>query len=661
MKKLTGLIISALAICSLAACGDAIEIPSESDINQGGKTEEPVKEGAFSGDISFAGTIADLPDGTKVSWETGDAVLISDGKVTRVSVNTAEAGQIALFPFTVTEGDNNFIAFYPAECTIDGSIITAGLPVAQTAAEDGTFDRTLALKAAKGSSSLLYFNTCISVVKFSLNMEGITKVVFKTAAGEKIAGDITVDLGENQTVEATSDEVVISGDFEKGRTYSIVTIPQEVSGYTIVASRGDVEVAHSSGGRISLVAGSSVTIPEIQEDCDIFRIVKMQIWGGTGPEYNCSKVYNMLAKPGCFDQTDGRGIEALKDNYLEFHHDGSFYNWAGVDGRNWWFVFAGTSNPATGKAVDLKAFYDLLPRDKGTFENGEGGVITFTKADGTTVTGQWVEPGTYPLPGTKPELSVTTENIAIMFQIKGGKDNWTYMWDDYGVMALRPRALFIELEKMPDGFLTPEESKTTDAEFEYVPPVDPGTQFDFASFEGNWNIFGGNSAPYGISVLGGSGDDPAFISPIDKSWNWDDSIWWESDNVLGIKLTGKTDTEVTGECNYWGGNDGKFWNYTWKSTGEDLSRFYGLLYHGKTTFTLNLKTLEVTFGNGSKAKFLTPGEHEFMHGKIYTVHDKCFAFSFHLMDDVDATSSRWTDIDRFVYAPHDYVMEFEKM
>ncbi len=101
------------------------------------------------------------------------------------------------------------------------------------------------------------------------------------------------------------------------------------------------------------------------------------------------------------------------------------------------------------------------------------------------MTGQWVEPGTYPLPGTKPELSVTTENIAIMFQIKGGKDNWTYMWDDYGVMALRPRALFIELEKMPDGFLTPEESKTTDAEFEYVPPVDPGTQFDFASFEGN--------------------------------------------------------------------------------------------------------------------------------------------------------------------------------
>ena len=213
---------------------------------------------------------------------------------------------------------------------------------------------------------------------------------------------------------------------------------------------------------------------------------------------------------------------------------------------------------------------------------------------------------------------------------------------------------------MPDGFIVPEEARTFDADFEYIPPVVPDDLFDWDGFAAHWNVLGGNSSPYGIWVLGGSGDDPAFVSPIDKSWDWDDSIWKESDNGLVVKVSSKTDTEIKGTTNWWAGNDGGFWNYTWKATGEDLSKFYNKIPKGEKEFTLDLTTLTMTLANGEKAKFLTPGTHEFVYGKTIEVRDGCFGLAFHNMDPIDATSSRWTDIDRFVYAPLEYVILFEK-
>ena len=130
-----------------------------------------------------------------------------------------------------------------------------------------------------------------------------------------------------------------------------------------------------------------------------------------------------------------------------------------------------------------------------------------------------------------------------------------------GGISLRPRALFIEMDQIPDGFIVPEASKTTDADFSFEPP-----SFDWTSLPGKWNVYGNNSTKDGLWVLGGSGSDPGFVSPIDKSWVWDDTIWKESDNGLTIKVTGFTGTGATGTTNWWAGADGKFWNYIWKNT-----------------------------------------------------------------------------------------------
>ena len=214
---------------------------------------------------------------------------------------------------------------------------------------------------------------------------------------------------------------------------------------------------------------------------------------------------------------------------------------------------------------------------------------------------------------------------------------------------------------MPDGFVVPEASRTFDADFEYIPPVDPVTSFDWESLDARWTVYGGNSAPFGIFVLGGSGDDPAFISPVEKSWDWDDSIWKESDNGFVIHLTGLSGTVISGTANWWAGDDGAFWNYIWKpgSDNIDCSQFFDKIPKGEHNFTLDVATLKFTFDKGTEAKFLTPGAHEFVYGKTLTVPDGCFALAFHNMDPIPATSSRWNDIDRFVYAPLEYVIIFE--
>ena len=408
---------------------------------------------------------------------------------------------------------------------------------------------------------------------------------------------------------------------------------------------------------MTLKEGLSATLPAFPEDIPTFRITNLWVGGGTGPEYGGGGVIDILTKPDYFNEEDGRGVTALVDNYYQLRPDGTFVNYAGEDARNWWFVYSGSVNPVNGKDIDLRKFYDVLPLSEGQYAL-DGSTVRFTKADGTTTTASWMAPGEYEVPGTGKKVTLTHQALA--FTITGGKDDWNNNYTDYDKIAARPRALIIELEQLPDGFIVPEASRTFDADFEYVPPVDPGDKFDWASLPGNWNVFGGNASPYGIFVLGGSGDDPAFVSPIEKSWDWDDSIWKESDNGFVIAVTSMEGTTVKGTTNWWAGNDGAFWNYTWKNTGEDLSRFYDQIPKGKHEFTLDMVTMTVTLGNGHVAKFLTPGTHEFVYGKTFEVRDGCFALAFHLMDPIAATSQRWTDVDRFVNAPLEYVIMFEK-
>ena len=646
MKKALILLVPALAL--LASCGDAIEIP---DVSGSGNTPGNVNPDVpLSGDVVFTATIEDLPDGSQAVWSQGETILLSDGASVQTLTNRASAGQVAEFPGKVTEGKTAFVAVYPASegVSINGTTVSFEIPVTQTAAGP-------AYKVAKASGTQLYFRSLVSEVHFSVGYEGVTKIRFQTTGGN-ISGTVTADYaGETPEVSATENFVEVTGSFQPGETYAFSALPGTYEGYTVVAYSGDKATAHISGGEIDLKKGLSVDLSAFAQDIPTYRITNMWVCGGTGPEYGGAGVIDILTKTNYWNTEDGRGITALLDNYYQLRPDGTFVNYAGEDGRNWWFVYSGSVNPASGKDLDLRKFYDVLPLSEGRYAL-DGNTVTFTKADGSTTQALFLGPGTYEVPGAGGK-SVTITRQALAFTITGGKDDWNNIYKDYDKIAARPRALFIEMEAMPDGFVVPEASRTTDADFEYV---EPGSTFDWNSLPGSWNVFGGNSSPFGIWVLGGSGDDPAFVSPIDKSWDWDDTIWKESDNGFVIAVTAMEGTSVKGTTNWWAGNDGAFWNYTWKGTGEDLSRFYNMIPKGKHEFTLDMKTMTVTYDNGRVAKFLTPGVHEFVYGKTFEVRDNCFALAFHLMDPIPATSQRWTDVDRFVNAPLEYVIMFEK-
>ena len=152
-------------------------------------------------------------------------------------------------------------------------------------------------------------------------------------------------------------------------------------------------------------------------------------------------------------------------------------NWAGEDAKNWDCVFAGASNPDTGKPVDLTQFYRQIPKGESTWlRNYSDGTITFTDADGNKTSCTLVPKGTYQMPNVPP-IPLTLESEAFKFNLKGTED-WNNTYNDYGVFARNPVTYYIEIVKQPAGFEVPEASKTieepVDPEPEPEPDPEPG-------------------------------------------------------------------------------------------------------------------------------------------------------------------------------------------
>ena len=673
--------MTAAALAAVVSCSPKEEAPEMLSANV-----------TLRGHQENSATKTEVKDaGKEVYWSAKDelSIITAPGKNYKFTSSNTNPELSAEFTGTIPEGTPSaYMAVYPYRADNDvvaGSsksgysdydyCVSSYIPAVQGAVVGSFAPNTFPSVGASASAEFKMYSLG-SGLRFTVLGSKIKSVKLYGNSGEPLAGVVYAGLSASSPVpgniQASSTEVTLNAPdgsyLTPGKEYFMVLAPVEMKkGFTMVLTDGngsgteltvEIPVTFRRGIFKSLANADN---PAVEND-PVYRIVKMQLWGGTGPEYDCTKVYNLLAKPGCFNSEDGRGITALQDNYLVFKSDGTFVNYAGEDARQWWFVYSGEQNPADGKDVDLREMYDLLPLSEGKFAV-DGSTYTFTKSDGTTTTATWAPAGTYPMSGTKPELSVTTEHEALVFTIQGGKDNWDYPWQDYGVIACHPRVLFMELEKMPSTFTVPEASRTFDADFKYVAPEDPedpSGNFKIEDLVGKWNVYGGNKSPFGIWVLGGSGDDPAFVSPIDKSWDWNDSIWRESDNGLVIKVTSATQTTVTGTTNWWSGADGKFWDYIWKNTGEDLSRFYNKIPKGEHEFTLDVASLTVTLGNGNEAKVLLPGTHEFVYKKTREVPEGCFALNFHLGDPIAATADRWKDVDRFVNAPLEYVIIFEK-
>ena len=672
MKKIFNIVLTALAVAAIASCGPDVDVPDNPDNNQNqnqNQNQNPDPDDGFGGEVTFNATIEVLSDGVQPSWKTGESISIYDGASVVKATNTAAEGQIGKFPATIKKGTTSVFALYPA---IDGIQMTSTSVNVEIPATQTIGTAVPNFRVAKSTNNLLAFRNVVAVLNLTLSFDGATSVVLKAAGDSKIAGTVAVDYsGESPVVAATSGTVELKGEFKKGEKYPLVLAPANLTDCAVEVYEGETLKAHFNTGALNLTGGTVMDMDEVHPDMPIYHITHMWLWGGTGPEWNCTAIYDLFNMKDYFNNEDGRGIEALKDNYLVFNSDGTFRNWAGEDGRNWWYVYNREKNPETAQELDLKNFYEKLPRSEATYTIDEESNVVFTLPSGSTVNAKLLPAGEYEMPETLPALKVKITTQALFFEISGGRDIWDgktkdgqrdstmYIYTPYCKLAAHPRALFVEIEQMPDGFELPAAACTTDKDFEYVPPT---YTFDINSLPGVWNVYGGNSKPFGLWVNGGSGGDPAFVSPIDKYWNWDDTIYNESDNTLTIAITGQNGNQVSGTIKWEAGADGKFWDCIWKNTGADLSAYFSPLPKGSSNVVVDVQTGAMTIGTDLKATFLTAGMRSFTCGKTLEIPSNCFGLAFHLMEPIASNPEppKYTDVDRFVNAPLDYVIIFEK-
>jgi hypothetical protein len=673
MKKIFNIIFTVIAAVAVLSCGPDVEIPEEPNkpnqpVDPTPGPEDPQDPG-FGGDVTFTATIESISDGTQPLWKKGDVISVYDGASTVKATNTADDGAVGTFPATIKKGTESVFALAPSN---DGVQLSSTGVLLDIPVEQSISSPIPAYRVAKSKNNVLYFRNIVAILNLSVGIDGVTSVVIKADDAAKIAGTMAVDYsGESPAVAASSSQIVVKGTFQKGEKYPVILAPANLTKCSVEAYVGDSVVAQADLDGQTLNPGTVLEMPSMAPKNSIYRITNMWVWGGTGnSEWDFTKVFDILTLPDFFNNENGRGITAIKDNYLVFNSDGTFRNWAGEDGRNWWFVYSGSKNPETHIDLDLSGFYDKLPRSTATYVN-EDGVITFTRPDGTTVNADLLPAGTYSLPDTNPEKTITITHEALRFNITGGKsDVWTdIIYNDYWKIAGNPRQLFMEIEKMPDSFTVPAASQTTDADFKFDAPV---YDFDINSLPGTWNVYGGNSKPFGIWVNGGSGSTAAFVSPIEKSWCWNDSIYKESDNTLAISGISINGTTVSGTIEWGAGENGVYWDCIWQMKnsagepsdahfGEDLSKYFSPIPKGASNVTVDLSTGEGKIGTDIDFKFVTAGMRSFTQGKLLEIPDQCFALAFHIMDPIpEITAERYTDVDRFVNAPLDYVIIFEK-
>jgi len=205
--------------------------------------------------VTFQAVMADAPatksfirqDGNIV-WSGGDAISLFYGEsgYTRLSWE-GDTTSLASFSGTLDgffpNGKDEFWAVYPysSETTFNGSAVTLTLPDAQTAIL-GTFDNNTFVTMARTKDYTLQFYNLCGGVKFCVNEEGITQVIFRGNNNEVLAGTVKASFDDNGKPQVTE---IIKGstelkltvseyDFITSQWYYIVSLPASLSaGYTM--------------------------------------------------------------------------------------------------------------------------------------------------------------------------------------------------------------------------------------------------------------------------------------------------------------------------------------------------------------------------------------------------------------------------------------------
>lgn len=227
-------------------------------------------------DLSFAVSTAAYTGGPNVSIAAGDAAgVFANGKLFSFKATSASA-----IEGTAEVADAYYAVWSYSNVTISDNVISASIPVAQTAVKDG-LDPAAGLAVAVASDGAFAFKNAAGLLKFTLNSEyNIKSVKFETKGSEKVAGAVNVTVAATPKVAAAGNEkaVTVSANGQtlaNGTYYAAVVPVTYVDGFNITITDEYGRVATlESGDFLKLTAGAVSDLGEITSGLE-FTVPKL--------------------------------------------------------------------------------------------------------------------------------------------------------------------------------------------------------------------------------------------------------------------------------------------------------------------------------------------------------------------------------------------------
>ena len=599
-----------------------------------------------------------MADGTAINIPLGSPMKVVLGEFDAAAL---QYGNDLVIPYTVegVEGDvvvfllkegAAFEAELVEESALAGKVVVKQLAAAQTEAKGkvGIFavaeDGTTVSQAVRLASGVFY------------SVEGNKEEYAVEAAG----GQIQFTVATNTVFEVKTDAewityVQTKAVEEKALTFDVAANDGEAREAAVELVSGEIVL-----GFTVAQAGGYVAAPE-ESLVGAYKIQKLWVYGGTGPEYGGAGWVDMHNKTWWFDETTGHGIKAELDNYIEFtltefnadgtQSTGKCVNWAGADGKNWDTWFYNNYNASKGEyrnpdaPLDAANFYRQIPIGESTWVRDytvTPNTLTFTDAEGRKTVLEILEPGYEFVPGSNDKNASAntrtfprTEGDDLTFHAAvKGTDNWNKSYTEIDKIFYRPRDFFIDVDKVD---AVPEESKTTEAK--WVPDFPEAEEP--ASLAGTYKFRDGKT-------IGGKDGSITAKGLVEQYGGWDPvkaSINSMKNDKYTFTVTG-TDANgnETGTVTFDDGGDGT-WNYKLLDNMNGNKEYDGTDLYGiiasdnSTTYVYDATAGTVTFTTRGKVyvvDFLTSGDYKYS-GLNVTV-PAAAAFGFHL--DLGYTEAR---------------------
>jgi len=340
--KLDSLLLTALLVTSC-------------DLFSIAEKEEPVIPDTLTAYFADAKTKTYLMNDTgDLAWSAGDdiSLFFNNGSGGGAQFTTELGGETAEFsgedPASGTSGTYYAVYPYDASASVTSGKISTTIPTTQVA-EAGTFANDMLVTVGKSTSKNIGFYHICGGIRFSVSKSGLTSVVFKSNAGEKIAGPVTVSFGSDGKPSTSvssqgSDSITLNcpNGFETGKFYYICIAPTVLTkGFSMTfTGSSSVSVSHNTYIEIGRAVFGSINNANDQASINKIKSGKLIATDGTANCYivsaagdykfpavkgNTSTYLGQMSSVELFWETDNSATAVSKNSIIKSVDNSSSY------------------------------------------------------------------------------------------------------------------------------------------------------------------------------------------------------------------------------------------------------------------------------------------------------------------------------------------------